>query len=250
MQRKYTKGLITLGILALSTMLSAQVMALTIAGSTTVQKRILEPCQEGLKSKGIELTIIGNGSGNGFKQLLEGKVGVAASSVELSELLAKNNLPNDGTYKESILTVDDIVPFVNAAVSVTKLTKDQIADIYTGKITNWKDVGGEDIPIVVVTSKKGTGTQAAFEELVLKKQDTVASARTVASDREQIPLVARMKGAIGYGSKSLITGMKEKVKIVDTSKIVRPLSLITKGEPDAETQKLLDYLKANKKSFK
>ncbi len=221
----------------------ANAKVLVLSGSTTVQKRVLEPAKTSIESNtGVEIEVRGIGSGKGFKELRDGKVKASISSSSLSLLLEKAGLSQDGTYKEHIITQDVIVPIVNPSNPVSELTWKQLSDINTGKITNWKELGGPDRKIIVVTSHKASATRAVFQELVMKKADYVKGAREVRSTRQEVELVGKLKGGIGAVSEGFVRLNPGKVKIIKSDKISRPLSIITKGEPSSEVKKIIVYL--------
>ena len=117
---------------------------LTLAGSTTVQKRILEPSNSFIKSDiGLKIKVLGVGSGGGFEMLMKGKVPASIASSPLKSLLKKKGLADDGTYQEHVIIMDDIVPVVHKSNPVSELTFQQLSDIHTGKIKDWKEIGGK-----------------------------------------------------------------------------------------------------------
>ncbi|MBI5740181.1 MAG: substrate-binding domain-containing protein [Nitrospirae bacterium] len=224
---------------------ASQVFAaeLVLPGSTTIQKRVLEPSADAIeKATGIRINVLGIGSGGGFKQLMEGKVKASLASNPLSILLKKNNLPDDGTYVQHTIIEDVIVPIVHPSNQVSALTWQQLSDINIGKITNWKEVGGPDMKIIVVTSHEGSATRDVFQEEVMKKAGYIKEARTVQSTREEVNLVAKFKGGVGAVSKGFVDLNPGKVKVIKTDAISRPLSFITKGKPDSDVQAIIDYL--------
>jgi phosphate transport system substrate-binding protein len=216
---------------------------LVLPGSTTIQKRVLEPAAYAIeKATGIRIKVLGIGSGGGFKQLLEGKAKASVASSPLQSLLEKNNLPDDGTYQQHTIIEDVIVPIVHPSNPVSALSWEQLSDINTGKITNWKEVGGPDMKIIVVTSHKGSATKAVLQKQVMKKADYVKSARTVRSTRQEVELVAKYKGGIGAVSKGFVDMNPGKVKVIRTDEISRPLCFITKGKPASDVQAVIDFL--------
>jgi phosphate transport system substrate-binding protein len=225
---------------------AGEVMAkeLTLAGSTTVQKRVLEPAKEKIASAtGIDIAIRGTGSGKGFAELMDGKIEASIASSPLASLLSKKGLSDDGTYQEHIIIQDVIVPIVHKSNPVSELTWEQLSDINTGKITNWKEVGGEDQKIVVVTSHKESATRAVFQKKVMKKANYAEGKRVVKSTRQEVGLVSKFKGGIGAVSEGFVAMNPGKVKVIKANKISRPLSIITKGDPNPDVQSLINYLK-------
>ncbi|KAA3618370.1 MAG: phosphate ABC transporter substrate-binding protein [Calditrichaeota bacterium] len=216
---------------------------LMLAGSTTIQKRVLEPALEAINAEtGIALKILGIGTGQGFDYLLKEKVPASIASSPLNSILEKAGIADDGTFKEHVIVRDVIVPIVHKTNPVSELSWQQLADINTGKITNWKEVGGEDMPVKVVTSHSGSATRAVFQKQVMKKAAYVENAMKVKSTREEVDLAGKLKGAIGAVSEGFVKLNPGKVKIIKTKEISRPLSFITKGEPTADVQKVIDYL--------
>jgi phosphate transport system substrate-binding protein len=216
---------------------------LEIPGSTTFQKRILEPCAQSLEeATKIKVSVRGVNSGKGFEELVAGKVPASISSSPLPLLLAKAGLPNDGTYREHVIVKDVIVPIIHPQNSVTELSWQQLTDIHTGKIANWKELGGPDQKIVVVTSQPTSATRNVFQEVVMKGAPYVEGIREVRSTREELDLVSSFKGGIGAVSEGFLAMNPGKVKVVKTESISRPLSIITKGDPSPEVKMVIDFL--------
>lgn len=226
---------------------------ITLSGSTTVQKRVVEPAAKAIEAAtGVKVTVRGTSSGRGFKEILDGKASASIASSPLSSLLSKNKLPDDGTYQQHVLISDVIVPIVHTTNPVSTLSHEQLSDINTGKVTNWKNVGGNDQKIVVITSKKGSATRAVFQKIVMKKAAYVKGVREVSSTRQEVDRVAKFKGGIGAVSESFVAANPGKVNVIKTNAISRPLCIITKGAPSADLQKVINYLQSAeaKKHFK
>lgn len=233
--------------------LPAMAAEITLSGSTTVQKRVLEPSADAiLAATGVKVKVRGTSSGRGFKEILEGKAMASIASSPLASLLSKYKVNDDGTYQEHVITRDVIVPIVNPSNPVSALTFQQLSDINTGKVTNWKDVGGPDMKIVVITSAEGSATRAVFQKIVMHKQPYVKGAREVKSTRKEVDLVSKFKGGIGAVSQGFVDANPGKVNVVTTGEISRPLSIVTKGDPDSELSKVITYLKTDdaKQHFK
>lgn len=226
---------------------------ITLSGSTTVQKRVLEPAAKAIEAAtGVKVKVLGTSSGKGFKEILDGKASASIASSSLRSLLSKNNLPEDGTYQQHTIINDVIVPIVHPSNSVAELSHQQLSDINTGKITNWKEVGGEDQRIVVVTSSKGSATRSVFQKVVMKKAPYVKGVREVSSTRQEVDRVAKFKGGIGAVSEAFVAANPGKVLVLKTQPISRPLCIITKGAPSSDLQKVINYLQSDeaKKYFK
>lgn len=227
-----------------------------ISGSTTVQTRILEPlASDILAATGLAIKVEGVGSGNGLKRLFGGQVPVAIISAELKDLLARANVADDGTYRQHVLLEDVIVPIVNASNPVAALSWEQLKGLYSGKIKNWSEVGGPNLPVRVVTSHPESATREVVWELVMAKADYHRSARIVYATKKEMVLVAESAGAVGAVSQAFVDqyladiarhGEPPEIKVVATKRISRPLAMVTKGEPDPQVAKLLAFLRSDK----
>lgn len=236
-----------------TSVLPAMASEVILSGSTTVQKRVLEPAADAIQSAtGIKVKVRGTSSGKGFKEILDGKTNASIASSPLESLLNKYKVADEGVYQEHVITRDVIVPIVHPANPVSELSFQQLSDINTGKVKNWKDVGGPDMKIVVVTSSKGSATRSVFQKMVMKKQSYVKGVREVKSTRKELDLVSKFKGGIGAVSQGFVDANPGKVNVVKTDEISRPLCIITKGDPGNDLGKIITYLKTDdaKKFFK
>lgn len=237
-------------------LVSSLAMASTIKvfGSTTCQKAFLEPGAADYKAAtGDDIKVLGVGTGKGMMALIEGKAKVAAASSPLESAIksAKKaaakagkeiSIPDNLIFHE--MTVDIIVPIVHKDNPVDALTFEQLTKLNTGAVTNWKEVGGSDMPVKVVTSHAGSATRAVFQKKVMKKADYIADATIVKSTRLELQNVSKNKGAIGAVSQKFYSQNPGDTKIVKTDDISRPLALITVGEPTPEVQKLIDFFRS------
>lgn len=239
-------------VLAVSTAIAADV---ALWGSTTCQKRFLEPGAKALKeATGIDTRVFGVGSGKGLLALLDGKTNVAITSNDLAGTIssAQKVLRKEGKPETKIpdnlkfheITTDVIVPIVNKGNPVESLTWEQLSGLNTGKVTNWKEVGGPDLPVQVVTSHAGSSTKAVFQELVMKKANYAPNAIEVNSTRLEINEVSKAGGGIGAVSAGFFNLNPGKTKTVQTATISRPLALITIGAPAPEVQKIIDFFRS------
>lgn len=225
-------------------------------GSTTVQKRIMEPGKEALKkATGIELQLVGNGTGNGLEDLVSGKCDASMASEELADAVSSmkdaSGKAATGDLKPNVITNDIIKVIINPSNPVAKLSKDQLKGLHNGTIANWKDVGGPDLPVIVITSHLGSATRKVFQKAIMDGTKYVDGAIEVETTRKEIDNVGQFPEAIGAVSMGFINlpGNKEKVKIVETQEIGRPLMLITKGEASGGVKKVLDFFRGEGKKF-
>lgn len=250
------KKVILYGILSiLLGCLSMPVLAgvLIFSGSGTVQKRVLEPNVKAIKlATNIQVGIKAIGSGRGFQELIDGRAVASIASSSLKSLLEKKGLVDDGTYQQHTIIDDVISPVIHVSNTVKKLSWDQLAAIFTGEVTNWKDVGGKDMVIKVVTGKPGTATRNVFQKKVMKGKEFTSSVAVVDITTYEIQFVSQHPESIGAISHALIAAHKDKLKAVETDTISRPLAVITKGDPTAEVQQVIDFLRSPEaqKNFK
>ncbi len=217
---------------------------LKLAGSTTFQKRIIEPTVTILQeTTGIQLKVAGVNSGNGFKLLMEGKITASISSSPLSNLLDDFYLPADGTYIQHPVMVDTIVHIVHKTNPVSELSWEQLSQIHTGKITNWKTVGGPDKKILIITSQPNSATRLVFQKMVMQSAPYLKGAVEAETTRHETILVSKFKGSIGAVSQGFVDMYPDRVKIIKAKTISRPLSIITQGKPTLTVQKVLDFLR-------
>ncbi len=225
-------------------------------GSTTVQKRIMEPGMEALeKATGIKLVLTGNGTGSGLEDLIKGRCDASMASEELADAVASmkaasgTDAPSD--LKANVITTDVIKVIVNPSNPVTKLLKEQLKGLGTGKIANWKEVGGADLPVVVVTSHLGSATRKVYQKLVMDGEPYAPGAVEVETTRKEVDTVNLFTEGIGAVSQGFINlpGNKEKVKVVETMEISRPLMLITKRDPSPNIKKVLDFFAGEGKQY-
>jgi len=254
MKNRFTIGLTLFAALFCFTATGVFAGQVAVWGSTTCQKRFLEPGADAFnKATGDSIKVFGVGTGKGMMALIEGKTKVAAASSPLSSAIKSARkaarkagkdvtIPDDLIFHE--IARDVIVPIVHKDNPVKSLTFEELARLNTGEIQNWKEVGGPDMPVVVVTSHAGSATRAVFQKQVMKKADYSANAKTVKSTRLEIQLVAKHPGAVGAVSKAFYEQNPNGVHVVNTAEISRPLGLITVGQPTPEVQKLIDFFKS------
>lgn len=222
---------------------------LEIAGSTTVQKVIVDPVTGKAKDAGLELKMLPVGSGKGVQMLFEGKAPVAAISEEIGDAVASAkkagaaNIPTN--IKVHTIMTDKLVAVVNADNPVKELSAEQLKGILLGKVQNWKDVGGPDLPIIVVTGAPGSGTRGVVEKVLLGGQGITANAKELRATSAELGEVSRDKGAIGMLGAGMALAAKGKAREIKAPDVSRPLSLVTVGDPNPEVQKLIDFLKTS-----
>jgi phosphate transport system substrate-binding protein len=238
----------------LSLAVTANAAPMLISGSSTVQKRVIEPAAKTLEKKtGAKIEISGAGSIRGLKDLMKGEAVAAMLSCPLDVAVRVAGMPGEGTFREHVLFQDNVVAIVHPSNRVRSLTLAQLADISTGKVTNWKAVGGKDARIVVVAPPAASGTRAFVRDAVMKGADFASGAYVTVTDREAIDVVAMSPISIALLSEGFVKASNgKKVKTVKTPPLKRPLSLVTKDTPSKELLAMIKYLQSKdaKKLFR
>ena len=222
-------------------------------GSTSMQK-VINTLGEAFmnENKGITFTYNPTGSGSGIKAVQEGRCDIGLSSRALKAEEKEAGL------KETVLAYDGIAIIVNPENPVSDLTLEQIADIYTGRITNWKDLGGNDAEIVLIGREAGSGTRDGFETIT-GTTDACQYRQELTSTGDVITTVAQNPDAIGYAS---LASIKDTVKALSVGGIVptedsvkdgsyaiqRPFVLATKtgAQLNPAAQAFFDYVTSGK----
>jgi phosphate transport system substrate-binding protein len=226
---------------------SAYASTLEIHGSTTVSANLLVPKKAEIeKAAGVEMEIVGNGSGRGLADLIEGKVHLAMISAPLADevksLKAKGTTVDEAKLQAVQVGASHVVFAVHPSNPVKSLTAEQMADILSGKIKNWKEVGGADKPIIVVCAGKGDGVRSMVEHGFLGGEDIAAAKREIPNAPQVAQIVSQLDQAIGIMSRaSLSAGVAELKAEKD---IVQPLILVTMGQPDGDVAKVIAAAKA------
>lgn len=209
--------------------------SISMVGSTSMEK-FANALSEAFMEKYPKVTVTAEfvGSGAGIEAVSNGTADIGNSSRNLKdEEKAKG-------VAENIVAIDGIAVVVDPANTVEDLTKDQLTSIYDGTVTNWKDVGGNDAPIVVVGREAGSGTRGAFEEL-LKLEDACKYSNELDSTGAVMAKVASTPSSIGYVSLDVLDDTVKALKLdgaepteenIKAGKyfLSRPFVMATKGE--------------------
>ena len=203
-------------------------------GSTSMEK-VIGALGEAFTSENssVNFTYNPTGSGTGITAISEGRCDIGLSSRSLKDEEKAKGL------EETVLALDGIAMIVNPANEISDLTVDQIAKIYTGEITNWKDVGGKDAEIVVIGREAGSGTRDGFESIT-KTAEKCQYRQELTSTGDVITTVSQNPDAIGYAS---LASVKNTVRALNVDgvtpteetvkngsyKIQRPFVLVTKS---------------------
>jgi phosphate transport system substrate-binding protein len=229
---------------------------LAIFGSTTllpVAQKAVEAFQK--RQPGIKTSLNGGGSLSGINALTDGYGDIAMSSRVLTKEEKEKLQKKKIATKETIVAWDGIIPITHPSNPVKDLTLAQLKDIYTGKITDWKQVGGKQGAIVIFARDFTSGTHEAWAELVLNNEPVVKSAQEKSSSEAIMEAVATTPNAIGYDGMGYVEENK-RVKIVSVDgreasvssildksyKISRPLYFFTREKPNTAVVEFLNFI--------
>ncbi len=225
---------------------------ITVAGSTTCLP-IAESAAEAFGEKtGVSVLVSGLGSSAGIEAVSNGTADIASSSRQL------NSDEQDLGLTEIVIAHDGIAVIVNTENPVQNLSTEQLRDIYSGKITNWSEVGGDDLKIQLVNRDEASGTREAFKTIVMDGASFDRSAAVLSGTGQVRDVVSRSLGAIGYISLGFVESKyaETEVRAINVNHvepaektiasggypISRDLYFYVKGTPSAEAQEYIDYV--------
>jgi phosphate transport system substrate-binding protein len=227
---------------------------LVIKGSTTVlpiAQKVVEAYMK--QNPDVKITLEGGGSGNGIKALVDGTTDIANSSrfikdKEVSQAVEKGRYP-----VPFAVAYDCIVPVVHPSNPLANITLEQLKKIYMGEIKNWKELGGSDNPVVVISRDTSSGTYEVWEERVLQGGRVFPGALLQASSGAVIQAVSKNKNAIGYDGIGYLNAEVKALKVENiagsaettlngTYPISRALYMFTQGWPTGDTLKFINFV--------
>ncbi len=223
----------------------AEPVHLKMTGSTSMQPLVEELAQAYTeRHKHVTITVEGRGSLLGIELVRQGEVDIGMTSQKEPEGTSLWSTP---------IALDGIAIVVHPQNRAEGLTLLQLQDIFFGRIWDWKDVGGQAGEIVVVSREDGSGTRVVFEELVMQGQRVTPTAVVMPSSRAVVEYVAGHPEALGYVSMGYLS---EEVKVLEIEgmaptpqsvrqgsyHLLRPLFLITRGEPTDEIKGFVDFV--------
>lgn len=211
------------------------------------------------KSPSTTIQVTGGGSGTGISALINGTTDICEASRAMKDA-EKAQLKDKGgaTADEITVAKDGLSVYVNASNPLGELTMDQLKGIFTGKITNWKELGGPDAKIIPYSRENSSGTYVFFKEHVLANADYTPRAQAMPGTAAVVNAVTKEKFSIGYGGAAYAKGIKIiKVKkdaaaagiapsdatVKDGSyPLSRPLFFYTRGKPAGEAKAFIDWV--------
>ena len=229
--------------------LSGSILA---TGSTAIQKLVEQAGQKFMdQNSGVSIQVQGGGSGTGLTQVSEGQADIGNSDPFAEEKLDAAKAAELVDHQVAVVAMAAVV---NPDVTVDNLTKQQLVDIFTGKVTNWKDVGGADAKIQIINRPASSGTRATFEKFAIgqKTEDLQGSIQEDSSGTVK-KLVSETPGAIGYLALSYLNDTVKSVKYDGVEASIDNVAtgaypiwayehMYTKGEPTGAVKAFLDYM--------
>lgn len=231
--------------------------SIVIKGSTTVLPITQAALEVFMKqNKGVQISLSGGGSGEGIKALIDKTADIGNSSREIKKeeiaLAAKKGI----SPVAHVIAYDALTPIVNPRNKVKGLSTDQLSLIYQGKITNWKEVGGDDLKIVVISRDSSSGTFESWDHFVMKKSKVTPRAQMLASNGAIVTAIAHNRYAVGYVGMGYVN---KSVRALEVNGVAasaatalsrqypfsRELYMYTNGEPKGEVAKFITFLKGN-----
>ena len=201
----------------------------------------------------LVITVNGGGSGEGLKQVADGSVDIGNSDVSAEEKLDADVAKTLTDHEVAIVAM---APVVNKDLGITSLTTDQLVSIFTGKVTNWKDVGGPDEEILLVTRPSSSGTRTTFKKWALNGEEEASNEALETDDSGTlVQTVSTNKGAIGYVALSYLVNNTD-VQAVAIDGVEPTLEnaysgeykvwsyehMYTNGEGSKEAQAFIEYM--------
>ncbi len=227
---------------------------IVVKGSTTVLP-IMQKAVEAYMQQHPDVTIevSGGGSSNGIKALLDGTTDVAMASRKMKDKEISLAAEKGITANEVVVALDAVIPIVHPSNPVNSLTSDQLKAIYEGKVTNWKEVGGADATIVVISRDTSSGTYETWEEKIMKKARVFPGALLQASSGAVLQAVAKNPKAIAYDGIGYVNDTVKAVKVDGVQgsassakdgsyKVARSLQIYIPGTPSGATKGLVDFI--------
>lgn len=227
---------------------------IVIAGSSALQPLVAAAADQfSQKNPNLQIQVNGGGSGTGLSEIAAKKIDIGDSDIFASE---KKGLDTTGLVDHQVAVVG-MTAAINPKAGVKNLTTQQLIDVFMGKVKNWKEVGGNDVPVTVINRPQGSGTRATFVKYALKGNNPTDKGIAQDSSNTVAQMVEQTDGAIGYEALSYFTGDSKDKMVALSIDGVKPTieniqtgqfpvwayeHMYTHGQPNAVEKAFLDYM--------
>jgi phosphate transport system substrate-binding protein len=247
-------------VLCLGSAADALAGTLTVKGSDTMVVLGQRWAEEYMKKNpGTTVQVTGGGSGTGISALINGTTDVCQASRAMKSAEKEKLRERYATTGVEIpVAKDGLAVYLNASNPIGELTTDQLKQIFTGKITSWKDLGGPDAKIIVYSRENSSGTYVFFKEHVLQNADYTPRAQTMPGTAAVVNAVGKEKFGIGYGGAAYAKGIKvikvkkdassagiapDKATVQNGSyALSRPLFFYVRNKPSGDIKAFIDWV--------
>jgi phosphate transport system substrate-binding protein len=217
--------------------------SLRLNGAASVVDSLVRPHAPAVeRATGLRLAVDRSNAGKGLKDLVEGRCDIALASASLEATIdaARSAGLTGGVpdLRMHVIATSEVVFIVHPSNAARALTWEQLRDIHTGAITNWKQVGGADLPIVVFTDAAASATRGLVRQVVMGGADYGRDARALAKVSDVNEQVARTPGGVGGLGLEFVDPAR--VAVVRTRKVERPLAFVTVGAPGTDATRVIE----------
>ncbi len=225
---------------------------LKIGSGAAATEGILKPIKNSFeKTTGIKLTILSSGPKIAWSDLEKNSIDVAIGGLSITdwEKLMKTEgvaIKDIRLYDSEVIGKDSIKILLNKDNPIKELSKQQLKGIFTGTITNWAELGWQDLPIIVVWGKLISGTNSMFQKNMMDGEKYLSNVLDVNTADDVKQNVASSTEAIGFGPSSVLDNT---IVSPITPELSRPITFLTKGKPSGDVLKLLEYIKGEGKKL-
>ncbi len=226
----------------------------TVATGTTFIDKIFNPLKPQLATAGLSVKVVFSDPTEAIKNLEAGTAELAGASMSFDAWVKAAEAKGYAVKDKAVLTPhvvieEETVVVVHGSNSVTTLSKEQLQGIFSGKVQNWKEVGGSDAPVLVVWPRVASGASATFSSQIMAGAAVTKEILDVASINDTVDAVASNPEAVSIANADKV---KAGTKKIAAPPLKRPLTLLSKGAPTPKVKKLLDFLQTAeaKKAFK
>ncbi|MDD2851024.1 MAG: substrate-binding domain-containing protein [Desulfuromonadaceae bacterium] len=232
--------------------LAAGAEELKIGAGAAPTENILKPLKANFeKASGLTLNTLSNGPKQAFIELEKGTVDAAAAGLSIGDwwaLLKKEGVAvaNQADYQSQVIGKDRVIVLTHKDNRIASLSSEQLVGLFSGRIQNWKEVGGKDLPVLIVWGSLIPGTNSMFIKVALggaTVSKEVLDATTAADVKDKIKANPE---AIGIGPAAVVD---DSVWSPKSPEVARNITILTKGAPSVKVQKLLDYIKGDGAKF-